>query len=87
LRLPFSHRTSFYQQFIARISPEINALGKELIWSEGNALSCGGKPGVSNSFAASLWVLDNLFESAVRGVKGMNVHTDPNKVHLLFFFE
>lgn len=56
-------------EFIARLAPLIEAEGKQLVWSEGNALSCGGKDGVSNSFAASLWILDNLFESAIRGVK------------------
>lgn len=56
-------------EFIARLAPSIEAEGKQLVWSEGNALSCGGKDGVSNSFAASLWILDNLFESAIRGVK------------------
>lgn len=63
------------------MSPQIRALGKELVWGEGNALSCGGKDGVSNSFAATLWILDNLFEAAVRGVSSMNVHSDPSHLY------
>ncbi len=42
-----------------------------------NGISCGGMPGVSNSFASALWVLDTLFELARTGVSGVNLNTVP----------
>ena len=54
--------------------PQLQKMGKKLVWGEGNALSCGGKEEVSDSFAAALWALDNLFETAVRGVYKVSAH-------------
>jgi hypothetical protein len=51
-----------------------------------NSISCGGEPGVSNTFASSLWSLDALFALANAGVAGVNVHTVPNAVNQLFSF-
>jgi hypothetical protein len=42
---------------------------------EMNSVSCGGENGVSDTFAASLWALDAMFELAHVGVGGVNVHT------------
>lgn len=64
-------------KWVEDLVPKLNAMGRKLVWGEGNALSCGGKEEVSDSFAATLWMLDNLFETAVRGVYKANVHTDP----------
>lgn len=44
---------------------------------EMNTVACGGQRGVSNTFAAALWLLDTLFEAARVGVDGVNVHTNP----------
>lgn len=44
---------------------------------EMNTVACGGQAGVSNTFAAALWLLDTLFEAAQIGVDGVNVHTNP----------
>lgn len=41
---------------------------------EGNSASCGGMPGVSNVFAAALWAIDDLYNLAAVGVRGMNFH-------------
>ena len=49
----------------------------ELRMEEMNTVSCGGQAGVSNTFAAALWLLDTLFEAARVGVDGVNVHTNP----------
>jgi hypothetical protein len=47
--------------------------GVALRLDETNAISCGGEPGVSDSFATSLWSLDTLFAMASEGVDGVNV--------------
>jgi hypothetical protein len=44
---------------------------------EMNTVGCGGQLGVSNTFAAALWLLDTLFETARVGVDGVNIHTNP----------
>jgi hypothetical protein len=40
-----------------------------------NSVSCGGAPGVSDTFAAALWGLDTLFNMERAGVDGVNIHT------------
>jgi hypothetical protein len=42
-----------------------------------NAVTCGGKPGVSDTFAAALWTLDTQFWMARAGVDGVEVHIHP----------
>ena len=42
---------------------------------EMNAITCAGTPGVSNTSASALWVLDELFRLLRAGVDGVNIHT------------
>ncbi len=42
---------------------------------EMNAITCAGTPGVSNTSASALWVLDAMFVLAQAGVDGVNIHT------------
>jgi Glycosyl hydrolase family 79 C-terminal beta domain len=42
---------------------------------EMNAITCAGTPGVSNTSASALWVLDELFRLVRAGVDGVNIHT------------
>lgn len=42
--------------------------------SEGNSCYRGGKPGISNAFAASLWAADYLLTLASLGCAGINLH-------------
>ncbi len=42
--------------------------------SECNSYNKGGIPGVSNSYASSLWVIDFLFDVALGGGTGVNMH-------------
>ena len=42
--------------------------------SEGNSCYRGGKPGMSNAFAASLWAADYLLTLASLGCAGVNLH-------------
>jgi len=51
-----------------------------------NSVACGGKAGVSNTLASSLWALDTLFATARAGVSGVNVHTFPGAAYALFSF-
>jgi hypothetical protein len=51
---------------------------------EMNSASCSGKKGVSDTFAAALWVLDTLFNLASVGVDGVNVHSLPGAAYELF---
>jgi len=49
-----------------------------------NSASCGGKPGVSDTPASALWMLDTLFDLAQVGVDGVNVHTFPGATYAPF---
>ncbi|HEY2161486.1 MAG TPA: glycosyl hydrolase family 79 C-terminal domain-containing protein [Solirubrobacteraceae bacterium] len=42
--------------------------------TELNSVTCGGSPGVSNTFATALWAPDALFELMRTGANGVNVH-------------
>jgi hypothetical protein len=42
-----------------------------------NSVVCHGADGVSNTFAAALWIIDILFNYASVGVDGVNVHAHP----------
>jgi Glycosyl hydrolase family 79 C-terminal beta domain len=53
---------------------------------EMNSVTCGGRPGVSNTFASALWVLDAMFNMASQGVDGVNIHTFPGNTNGLFDF-
>ncbi len=41
---------------------------------ECNSFNNSGVPGVSNSYASSLWVIDFLFDVALGGASGVNMH-------------
>lgn len=43
--------------------------------SECNSFNSGGVAGVSNSYASSLWVIDFLFDVALGGATGVNMHS------------
>ena len=47
---------------------------------ETNSFSGGGKPGVSDTFAAALWVLDFMFTLAAEGCDGVNIETGVNQL-------
>jgi hypothetical protein len=53
---------------------------------EMNNVSCGDPPGIPDTFAMALWVLDALFADARVGVDGVNIHTYPGAVYQLFKF-
>jgi len=51
-----------------------HASGLELRLTELNSVTCGGKAGVSNTFATALWAPDALFTLMRAGVDGVNLH-------------
>ncbi len=43
-------------------------------YDEANSFFGGGKPGVSNTLGAALWVMDFMFTCAIHGCTGVNLH-------------
>jgi hypothetical protein len=54
---------------------------------EMGSISCNGRPGVSNTMASALWVMDALFFIAREHVDGVNLHTYQNSDNGLFDFK
>lgn len=69
---------------MSRYAATAHAAHVPLRIDEMNAVSCGGQPGVSNSFGAALWSVDSLFSLADVGVDGVNIHTRPRTSGELF---
>jgi hypothetical protein len=55
--------------------------------TEINSVTCGGVPGVSNSFATALWAPDALFELVRAGVQGVNLHVRVFSINAPFRFD
>jgi hypothetical protein len=47
---------------------------------------CLARPGISNTFASALWMLDTLFNLASVGVDGVNIHSLPGASYEVFTF-
>ncbi len=60
---------------VAPFAAQASSYGKSLRLTEINSVSCGGKAGVSNSFASALWATDVMFNLAQVGVTGVNFHS------------
>jgi hypothetical protein len=52
--------------------------------TELNSVTCGGVPGISNTFATALWAPDALFELLRAGVDGVNVHVRAYAINAAF---
>lgn len=52
--------------------------------TELNSVTCGGRPGVSNTFATALWAPDALFELLREGVNGVNLHARADAINAPF---
>jgi hypothetical protein len=69
------------------IVPEIrmaNRAGLPFRLTELNSVTCGGRRGVSNTFATALWAPDALFELLHAGVNGVNVHVRARAINAAF---
>ncbi|KAL5488067.1 hypothetical protein ACEPAI_6175 [Sanghuangporus weigelae] len=51
------------------------AADKPVLMGEFNTASCGGFPGISDTFAATLWVIDYVLQLASVGYDGAYIHT------------
>ena len=61
------------------------AAGLPLRLTELNSITCGGKAGVSDTFATSLWAPDTLFELMRAGAEGANIHVRADAVNAAFY--
>ncbi len=52
--------------------------------TEFNSVTCGGKRGVSDTFATALWAPDALFTAMRAGADGANLHVHPNTINAAF---
>jgi hypothetical protein len=52
--------------------------------TELNSVTCGGRPGVSDSFATALWAPEALFELLRAGADGANIHVRDDTVNGAF---
>jgi hypothetical protein len=59
---------------MARIETVARAHGRIYRMTEGNSCYRGGKPGMSDAFAAALWAGDYLLQLASLGCAGVNLH-------------
>jgi hypothetical protein len=55
--------------------------------TETNSAACSGKPGITDTYAASLWMADWLFLMAAQGFDGVNVHTAGNYAPFAFGYD
>ncbi len=77
------------QGLAAQVAPYAwiaHSVGAQFRVDELNSVSCEGEPGVSDTFASALWMLDTLFNLAAAGVDGVNVHTLPGSNYQPFSF-
>jgi hypothetical protein len=63
-----------------------HAAGVALRVTELNSVTCGGRPGVSNTFATALWAPDALFDLLRTGVDGVNLHVRADTINAPFAF-
>ena len=64
--------------FLSVLKAGSTATGVPFRMAECNSYWNGGAPGVSDTLASSLWVLDFLFNCAVGGASGVNLHGGAN---------
>jgi hypothetical protein len=71
----------------ASLAPALAAAqraGLPLRLTELNSVTCGGRAGVSNTFATALWAPDALFALLRLGVAGVNLHLRTNAINAPF---
>ena len=71
-------------QSVAIAAREAHAAGLRFRLTELNSVTCGGLPGVSNTFATALWAPDALLELLRAGVDGVNVHVRADSINTPF---
>jgi Glycosyl hydrolase family 79 C-terminal beta domain len=71
---------------VAPFVTQVRSYMKSLRIAEINSVSCGGKAGVSNSFASALWATDVMFNLAQVGAGGVNFHAGTGAFYTPFRF-
>jgi hypothetical protein len=66
--------SAFYDKFV----PAVQSKNVRFRLEETNSLSSGGKQGVSDTYAMSLWILDYMHWWATKSALGVNVHSGQN---------
>jgi hypothetical protein len=74
------HRDPKLTPMLAELAAISESSGLPYRICETNSFSGGGKPGVSDTFAAALWVLDFMFTLASAGCAGVNMETGVNQL-------
>lgn len=75
------------QRMAAALAPVVDAAhdaGLPIRVTELNSVDCGGRPGVSDTFATALWAPDALFSLLRTGVDGVNIHVRANTINAPF---
>ena len=83
LLTPSASRDLLDPEQLAQIG-RAHADGARFLVDEAGADSCGGNPGISDSMASALWVIDMLFAMDHDGVDGVDLHDLPGGVNALF---
>jgi Glycosyl hydrolase family 79 C-terminal beta domain len=78
------HATSAFSTDIASAVALAHHAGLKFRLTEFNSVTCGGKAGVSNTFATALWAPDALFTAMRAGVDGANLHVRDDTVNSPF---
>ncbi|MBV9001572.1 MAG: hypothetical protein JO304_21125 [Solirubrobacterales bacterium] len=73
--------TSAFSTDIASAVAVAHAAGLKFRLTELNSVTCGGKPGVSNTFATALWAPDALFTAMRAGADGANLHVRESMIN------
>ncbi|MBV9334903.1 MAG: hypothetical protein JO243_03340 [Solirubrobacterales bacterium] len=83
-RLLSREATSAFSTQIAPAVAAAHATGLKFRLTEFNSVTCGGKPGVSDSFSTALWAPDALFTAMRAGADGANLHVRANAINAPF---
>jgi hypothetical protein len=76
--------TSAFSTDVASAVAAAHQAGLKFRLTEFNSVTCGGKAGVSDTFATALWAPDALFTALRAGVDGANLHVRENTVNAAF---
>jgi len=71
------------QPQLAQLSAASESCGAPYRICEVNSFSGGGRPGVSDTMASALWVLDYMFTLAANGCSGVNMETGVNQLNFI----
>ncbi len=83
-RLLSRRATSAYDTDIAGAVAAAHRAGLPFRLTEFNSVTCGGKAGVSNTFATALWAPDALFTAMRTGASGANLHVRASSINGAF---